>query len=412
MGNNITTHSTSQGLAGPAGRGATGLNRRRAWRQLWIEVHSYLGLFVGALLVVFGVTGSILVFFQEIDEWMNPALLTVSVPDPEQESVRPLHEILAAAERVATPGSRMAQLYGPRNVAGVYAIYTEQPSKAWQRIYVDPYRAKVTGVRSYAAYEWVPNYLMDVIFQLHFALFLGENGITVVAVCALLLLLSLITGVMVWWPLTGQWRQAFAIRVPTNPVRLNFDLHKTFSLYTCAVLGAVLLSGVWMNWNEPFVWVTLLFSPATRGPAQTPTSTPVAGQASISAEQALALATARYPEGTLNLLVLPEGATGVYLVSRKDVPGLSVFWSERTVSIDQYSGEILEARGPDTRRSAGETFADWQWPLHSGQAFGWTGRLMVFASGLACPVIYVTGFRIWWRKRRTKTISKLGAPNR
>mgnify|MGYP001316449609 CR=1 FL=1 len=405
-------HSPSHDLAGSAGRGATGPNRRRVWRQLWIDVHSYLGLFVGALLVVFGVTGSILVFFQEIDEWMNPALLTVSVPDPGQESVRPLHEILAAAEQAATPGSRMAQLYGPRNAASVYAIYTEQPSKAWQRIYVDPYRARVTGVRSYAAHEWVPNYVMDVIFQLHFALFLGENGITIVAVCALFLLLSLITGVMVWWPLTGQWRQAFAIRRPTNPVRLNFDLHKTFSLYTCAVLGAVLLSGVWMNWNEPFVWVTQLFSPATRGPAQMPTSTPVAGQASISAEQALAIATARYPEGALNLLVLPEEATGVYLVSRKDVPGLSVFWSERTVSIDRYSGEILEVRGPDTRRSAGETFADWQWPLHSGQAFGWAGRLMVFASGLACPVIYVTGFRIWWRKRRTKTISKLGAPNR
>ena len=87
------------------------------------------------------------------------------------------------------------------------------------------------------------------------------------------------------------------------------------------------------------------------------------------------------------------------------------FWSERTVTIDQYDGTILEVRDPARRHSAGETLLDWQWPLHSGQAFGWAGRLMVFVSGLACPVIYVTGFRLWWRKRRTKTTSKLHVPD-
>ncbi len=99
---------------------------------------------------------------------------------------------------------------------------------------------------------------------------------------------------------------------------------------------------------------------------------------------------------------MPDGETGVYLVGRRQVPGLSAFWSERTVSIDQYSGEILEVRDPTTRRSAGETFPDWQWPLHSGQAFGMTGRLLVFLSGLACPVIYATGFLMWWRKRKPR----------
>ncbi len=372
------------------------------WRTWWVQVHLYLGLSVGALLVVFGVTGSILVFFQEIDEWLNPVLLTVSVPSTGSAPVRPLQDIVTAAQQAATPGSRIVQLYGPRNRTGVFAIYAEHPSKAWQRIYIDPYRAAVTGVRSYAAYEWVPHYLMDVVFQLHFALFLGENGLIIVALGALLLLLSLISGVIVWWPLTGQWRQAFVLRWPSTPVRLNFDLHKTFSLYTCLVLGAVLLSGVWMNWNDPFVWVVRLLSPATRGPKQAPVSIPLEGRQPITPAQALAIATARYPEGVLNILVMPEDSTGIYLVGRREVPGLSLFWSERTVSIDQYSGAILDVREPATRRSAGETFADWQWPLHSGQAFGLPGRLMVCLSGLACPVIYVTGVRMWWRKRRAR----------
>ena len=411
MGDKVATHSPSQGLADRTDPTARRSPRIRAWRALWVQVHLYLGLFVGALLVVFGLTGSILVFWQEIDDWLNPALLTVDVPPLGQDAYRPLGEMLAAVEQAAAPGSRVTQIYGAPTRGRVVAVYVEQPSKSWQRIFVDPYRARVTGVRSYSANEWVPSSFMDVIFALHFALFLGETGVTLAGIAAVLLTLSLITGVIVWWPRAGQWRQAFVIRRPVTPFRFLFDLHKTLSLYLCLVLGAVLLSGIDMNLNGPYVWMVQLFSPATRGPSQTPQSTSLAGVPPIGAEQAVAIATAKYPEGELSAVGMPDGETGVYLVSRRAVPGLSAFWSERTVTIDQYSGAILEVRDPAKRHSAGETFLDWQWPLHSGQAFGWTGRLLVFVSGLACPVIYATGLLMWWRKRRTKTASKLRVPD-
>ncbi len=374
-------------------------NRVQAGRALWVQVHMYVGLFVGGLLIIFGMTGSVLVFWQEIDEWLNPTLLTVTVPPAGHDRQKPLGELLAVAERAALPGSRVTQLYGAPAPERAVAVYMEHPSKAWQRIFVDPYQARVTGLRTYGADEWVPHYLMDAIFALHYTLFLGVTGITGAAIGALLLILSLITGLIVWWPRGRQWRQAFTIRRPLTPFRFLFDLHKTVSLYPCVVLGAVLLSGVYMNMADPFLWVTQLFSPATRGPVQASDSGAQADLHTIAPEQAVAIAAAHYPEGRLAGVSMPDGPTGVYQVGRRDVPGLSRFWSERIVSVDQYSGAILDVRAPDTRRSAGETFIDWQWPLHSGQAFGMPGRLLVCASGLACPVIYATGFLMWWRRR-------------
>ena len=395
----------SPGLADSAGLAAPRATRMRTWRSLWVQVHLCLGLFIGALLVVFGLTGSILVFWQEIDEWLNPALLTVEAPPPGQEAYRPLGEMLAAALQASPYGSRVIQIYGPESTEGVFAVYAEQPSKAWARIFVDPYRARVTGVRAYGAAEWVPSSFMDVVFALHYTLFLGEIGVTLAGIAAVLLTLSLLTGILVWWPRAGQWRQAFVIRRPMTPFRFWFDLHKTVSLYLCVALGAVLLSGVDMNLNGPYVWMVQLFSPATRGPAQAPTSTPAPGQAPIGAERAVAIAAEIYPEGELSAVGMPDSETGVYLVGRRHVPGLSAFWSERQVAIDQYSGAILDVRDPTNRQSAGETFLDWQWPLHSGQAFGMTGRLLVFFSGLASPVIYATGFLMWWRKRKPRAAS-------
>lgn len=385
------------------GRGGT---RRgcspRAWRNVWLRLHLYLGLSVGALLVAVGLTGSALVFMNELDAWLNPDLLTVAVPSEGGTVHRPMAEIVAAAERVVEANSRMVAIMGPHSPEGVFSISFEQPDETQLRVFVDPYRAIVTNVRNFRTHQVIPPYLIDAIFQFHFTLLSGEIGQTIVAIGALLLLVSIVTGLILWWPLTSQWRQAFALRLPTNRVRFMFDAHKTFSLYTCLVLSAVLLSGVSMNLNKPFVRVIQWFSPTTRDVPARLLSSPATGRTPIGAVEAWRIATSRYAGGQLYGIFPPSTPTGVYLVSHRRVPGLSAFWSERWVIIDQYSGEILSVRAPDGRLTAGETFLDWQWPLHSGQAFGMTGRVLVLASGLASLVIYVTGVLMWWRKRQAR----------
>ncbi len=378
--------------------------RKQIWRQLWLDIHFYLGLWVGAFLVIIGLTGSVLVFSQEIDEWLNPELLTVTLPQHIQEwdepRTYPIPQIILAAQQVAAQNSIITMIYGPRHKEGVFAVYADQESGDWQRIFIDPYQATVTGVRSYSEAEWFPDYLIDFIFQLHFSLLLGTNGIVLVAIIALLMMISLTTGLIIWWPKMGQWRKALTIKWNAGAIRLNFDLHKTFSFYFCVVLGASLLSGVYMNINEPFVWVTQQFSPATRESPHRFVSIPSAEKPPLRIDQVWTIASDQFPEGELNSISVPDSDIGVYVITQKNIPGLSSFWSERHIAIDQYSGEILDVRAPDTRRSAGETFLDWQWPLHSGNAFGWMGRILIFLCGLVCPIIYFTGLIRWKQKRR------------
>nr|WP_172834363.1 PepSY-associated TM helix domain-containing protein [Nitrospira japonica] len=376
-------------------------NQANAWRTRWLRVHLWLGLSVGALLVIVGLTGSVLVFMNEFDAWLNPALLT-AVPSDSRSIQRPLNEIIAAAERMVEPESRILAVMGQHGREGVFSISYMQPSLAQRRVFVDPYTATVTGTREFGTHEVVPAYLIEAVFQLHFTLLSGETGQTIVAIGALLLLVSIATGFILWWPLTGKWRQAFTIRRPATAVRVTFDLHKVFSLYPSLVLGVVLLSGVSMNLHDAFVQVIQWLSPGTRGASARLLSSPSRGRLPIGVVKAWDIATSRYSGGNLYGIFPPESLTGVYLVAFRQVPELSAFWSERWIVIDQYSGAILEARAPDMRRTAGESFLDWQWPLHSGQAFGWPGRLAVFAAGLACPVIFATGVLMWSRKRRSR----------
>jgi len=52
-------------------RRLTELKRRR---KLWLQIHLWLGLLAGSVLLIAGLTGSIITFWQELDAVLNPAL--------------------------------------------------------------------------------------------------------------------------------------------------------------------------------------------------------------------------------------------------------------------------------------------------------------------------------------------------
>ncbi|MGH8475057.1 MAG: PepSY domain-containing protein [Methylococcales bacterium] len=75
----------------PADGDAARLGRLKARRKIWLKVHLWLGLSLGLFLSIFGLTGSLLVFHAEINELLNPALLTVTLP-PKGGAYHPLAE--------------------------------------------------------------------------------------------------------------------------------------------------------------------------------------------------------------------------------------------------------------------------------------------------------------------------------
>ncbi|WP_020565855.1 PepSY-associated TM helix domain-containing protein [Methylosarcina fibrata] len=384
------------------------LERLKSRRKLWLQVHLWLGLFVGGMLVIISLTGSVLVFWQEIDEWLNRDLMRVEIPKDDRVSYRPLSEIEASVKSSLPEDAKPGYGYHyPRHERGVFVYWYALPGQnqnATHTLFINPYTAEVTGDRVfYSSESPFRHRFIGFIFKLHYGLLLKDTGITLVGILAALSLVSLLSGLIVWWPLTGKWAQAFTVKRRASVERLNFDLHKTFGIYSMPVLGTVLLSGVYFNLPQQFDWLVKQASPETRvRDTPPPQSSMIPGIAPIGLERAVTIAEAAFPGGRWHLLKPPDGKHGVYALTRIDVPDLSWFWSERTVTVDQYSGKILQVRAPDVRRSPGESFLDWQWPLHSGQAFGWCGRILVFLSGLACPVLFITGFVRWRQKKRAE----------
>jgi uncharacterized iron-regulated membrane protein len=402
--------ATNNALSNSKNDGATALNRLKKRRKVWLNVHLWLGLILGFFLALSGITGSILVFYEEIDKALNAELFVVEMPQRGEAAFRSLAEIQAAAAAVMPPQAKPGFVGYPTDAQSSFVFSYSVPALVGEQaddwhVYVDPYSAHVLGKKQIKkAEDLVPGSLIPFVWQLHMTLLAGETGIIIVGILGTLLMFSVLTGLILWWPLTGHWRRALAIKPRASAERFNHDLHQVAGFYTFPVLFVVLLSGVYMNLPEQFMVLVKQFSPGTQGSMDAPHSTHAHGQTPIGLAEALAIVRSRYPEGRVEGLSPPDSESGVYRISIGEVPKLSYFWSERQVTVDQYSGAILQVQDPGTRRTAGQTFIDWQWPLHSGKAFGWTGRILVFLSGLACPVLFITGVIRWLQKRKAKKL--------
>lgn len=382
--------------------------RVKARRKLWLDIHLYIGLIAGAMLTIIGLTGAILAFYQEVDEILDPTMFVSKAPPQGAAAFLPLRDIRLSLENAVPAGAKISGVALPRNETGCYkAHYTPVPDGDNWRLCIDPYTGKALGNKIYWSKSGVLHHsLMSFLFQLHWSLLLydwfDDPGV-VVGVAALFLIVSVCSGIYLWWPSPGKWASALTLKRGARGERLNYDLHKLGGFYTAVILLAVLVSGVSMNLHDQFSWVVNRVAPLSAAERGEIKSSPSDGRSRIPFEEAEARARAVYPEGRLTDINFPEDESGVYQIVRKDIRELSRFVGVRTVLVDQYSGEVLGVKDPQLG-TAGDVFMQWQWPLHSGQAFGMTGRILVCVTGLVCPLLFVTGVIRWLQKRRARAM--------
>ena len=97
----------------------------RPLKKQWLRLHLYVGLFGGALFVLTSLTGSFLVFYKAIDEWLNPDQL-LSPPG----SARPLSDILAAAQSAHPEWSAPETLIFPLHDRDSFHAWFKAPAAA------------------------------------------------------------------------------------------------------------------------------------------------------------------------------------------------------------------------------------------------------------------------------------------
>lgn len=362
-------------------------------RKLWLQFHLYIGLTAGFFFVVAGLTGSALVFYIEIDEWLHPELVLTTAPDQQSSlSYESIYLALKAAHperekswRLELPDSdnRMitARYYKPSETAHLAFA----PLQVW----VNQYTGEVVKSRFWG------EYLMTWIYDLHYSLLSDIIGRYIIAFFGLFFLASLLTGIYLWWPSKKNIKRAFTFKSGVNIKRKAYDIHKLSGVYGATLLLVIASTGTILNFPELKSVVNSLSLPFK--PASTK-SIVRSDSKRISLDKAVEIAQAQFPIAKVKWIVTPNNETGSYRINLRQPGEPSIRFPKTNVWVDQYSGNILAIRDV-VSDGAGDTFLRWLHPLHSGEAFGLTGRIIVLLSGLIPLVLFYTGVLRWFQKR-------------
>ena len=364
-------------------------------RAVWLNLHRWVGLTLLAFLMLLGLTGSVLVWHKELDAALNPNWFVVE-PRPERASVN----AQVAALEAQLPNHRVTYVYLPGEGRATHIHLNRRPdapdSQPRQiQAFANPHTGEILGWRDRFAASVAPQNLMRFLYVLHYDLRLGDGGYLFIGVVGLLWLLDHIAAIALSFPKLRLWKRSFGVKLDASAHKAVYDGHRAAGLWFVPLLMIVAVSGLSYNLSDPFRAAVGAVSPLSPYPGETRPDLPRPVAEPIGYDQALAAASLARPALTLEG-VSYDADKGHYAVQMKGPEDIGTY-GETTVLIDAGSAATIAVHTP-AERTAGDTFMAWMFPLHSGEAFGLAGRLLVFASGLATA--WLAGSGLWLYARR------------
>jgi uncharacterized iron-regulated membrane protein len=374
--------------------------RQAPRRSAWFTVHRWLGIGLGVWFALVGLTGSLLVYDEALDAWLNPQLLRAR-----STGVLPAEAIVARAGELGFGG--VERIRFPQAEGEVYRLQLRATQRrvGAERIEAlfDPGSGRLLGTRGADALGLTPPLLMRTLYEFHRNVLLGPAGSNIVGIAGLLLLASSMTGIVLGWPRKrAAWRRLVWINRRASATRQVFDLHRSAGALFAVLLLLATLTGatlVYLNYVRDLVAVV---SPVKSFPTVPWRAAPLDAERSLGG--AIARVRDAYPQHALIAVHTPNGALTGYEFFLKQ-PGDVHRLGDTILWVHPVSGEILVERSARTR-TGGEAFMHWLYPLHSGSAFGTPGLVAMCLTGTLPLLLVSTGLWVWLRKRRGERIGK------
>ena len=403
----------------------TGTASTALYRAIW-RWHFYAGLFVAPFLMVLAMTGLIMVYGNSIETFLGKKYYVA--PGGERVSLA----IQAQAAQAAIPGGAVTMFVSPQSDerASVFIVTADDTQHV---VSVDPHDAAILGaiVKNDTWFYWANN--------IHGTLLIGDAGDRLQEIAAGLGIVSVLTGLYLWWPRNGRGlTQALVPDLAARGRALWKSLHVTIGFYIAIVLLFFFVSGLsWTGiWGEKIVQAWSTF------PAEKWDNVPLSDEAHAKmnhgAQKEIPWALEQtpmpesgsnagaigLPEGTpVNLdtvaafakaigfdeqfrVNLPGGADGVYTFSADSMDADTTDpTGDRTVHLDQYTGKILaDVRFADYGL-AGKAMAVGV-ALHQATMGLWNTVLNTLFC-LAVIFMSVSGVAMWWQRRPA---GRIGVP--
>jgi uncharacterized iron-regulated membrane protein len=360
---------------------------RKLWmRRAFFQVHLWAGILLAVYVIVIGISGSILVFQDEI----RSASLQHTPLDPSRTiSVDKVIDV--AHSRF--PQSRLTFISFPQQASPWWSLYLEDEHQRRQVVYADAMTGSPLEENQL---------LIDLILDLHIYLLSGETGFIVNCAMGIGLLLLALTGAVLWWPGVRLWKRGLLISLRRGWKRSNYDVHNAVGIWTLLIVSWWGLTAVYFLFPERVTAIVNSVSPLVgmKPPVPLKLSPNIAAVATL---ESILPNVAAISHGHLAGVALADkrgGDVTVYVDRRK--PG--DFSHRDILTFDGRSGRLLSVWHYGENHSLGDWFLWLMYPLHFGTLWGFGIKLLWAVLGFGVAVLSLTGMLMYWNRKLSKWI--------
>ena len=229
-----------------------GSNQRTLWQRwvrqpqnMWLrralfQVHLWSGIAIGLYILMITVTGSVLVYRNELYRAATPPPIISKGSGP-----RLTDDQLTEAARRLYLGYRVVNLSRARNLDQAVDIWLRRGDEIKKRLF-DPRSGSDLGDAVPTGIRLVSNLL-----DLHDNLLAGPTGRKVNGVGAIAVLALAATGLAIWWPGIRTWRRSLTLRRGLGWKLLTWRLHSVIGFWSLGFTLLFAVSGAYLAFPQP-----------------------------------------------------------------------------------------------------------------------------------------------------------------
>lgn len=365
------------------------LKKNIGWLHLWLGLGSGLIVFIVAL------TGSLMVFEKEIDQFINPEFYSVTSIETSKKSLDYCTTVLEN-DYLIQKISRISIFNDPSRTI---IIVGKNKDKESQIFSMDPYTGKVLGT------VLQRDRFFSIVLSLHRELLFGDIGEVITGISCLIFVFMLISGLILWWPKkVKNIKQRLSVKWSGSFKRINWDFHSTFGFYSFIILLIISLTGlVWsFDWFEKGVYFMADGSiKKVSLKVENPTKIDLKLDQKAFYQNIYNKTDSIFPyKGNIQIRIPSDTINSIQVLKEHleiDIPDQS-----SAVYFDRYTGKNIEIR-PYSSFSTGDKVKRLVYPIHTGSVFGYPTKIIAFLVTLFALTLPITGLIIWLGRKKKYT---------
>lgn len=376
-------------------------------KKLAFKIHLWLSLPIGLIITIVCLTGSILVFEDELLELLHPERFQIEKTSFNKPLV--LNELIPLVNKQLTNNS-VVSVKIPSKSNRSYEMGLKEGFRV--KAYVNPYTGELLGIQSFRGAFFTK------VMQLHRWL-LDDNrktGKAIVGYSTLLLVFILITGLILWFPKSKkQFKHRVQINKKYGKKRFWMDLHIVGGFYLAIGLLILSLTGLHysFSWYRTGLYSLFASEAPARGNQQ---QKQIRGNKNQKRKRHQTDSFINENENTNSSYLAWDRALNIIKKEYTSFGNITIQEEKITISpasswgniratdhylFDSSNGKIIDSI-PYKEQSRASKISGWIYTLHVGAWGGWFSKVITCLIALISASLPLTGYYIFFTKRKRK----------